>query len=267
MSLGSTLGRVNRPLGYLREPKDKRDLLVENTLIGAASYPASWDNLAKAFGRKLFRQQAESCTGFGVAQAIYASWLVQGVEEPFLPSPLFMWWNARKQHGFEQVNSGTYIRLVMKACASIGFCPEEKWESLFGADLRRHAVRPSRAAFQAAYDNRLREFEYMRIASTGSERVQAWKAALSQNHPIVFGIPVFEDYVELDRHTAYNGSGTLLGGHAQTALGYDEKGVYGPGTWGPLWGNDGWWHLSWEFIEQWAMDQWTIRVPAYRGGA
>jgi C1A family cysteine protease len=109
------------------------------------------------------------------------------------------------------------------------------------------------------------ELAYYRITASDEGRVRSWKQALSNNHPIVFGIPVddgFNQYDGVDYIDAPKMS-TIRGGHALCALGYDETGVMGPNTWGPSWGEIGWFRISWEYIKNWAVDQWAIKSPEY----
>lgn len=251
------------PTGYLQDAPDARDFLVENMLMGTVAPPASYGKLAFGF-HTLYQQFAESCVGFAIAEALLASWKAQGVEDPKLASASFIWWNSRKQHGAELSNRGTYIRIGFQQVRNIGFCPEDDWPSLNGQDFANYGVQPPRSAFRAAYDQRLSDLEFYRVGSSGSDRVMAWKAALSQDCPIVFGMPVAQNYLDLGAHHAFDRNrGKIIGGHAQCALGYDEDGVYGPGTWGYGFGNDGWFHLSWDFVIYNAMDQYAVRAPQY----
>lgn len=254
---------MQQPLGYLVDPEDDRDFLVERMLMGTAAVPERCGTLADGFDKTLV-QHAESCTGFAIAAGLYASWVAGGVRSPQLASALFIWWNSRKQHGAESLNMGTYIRVAFKQLRTIGFCPESAWKSLNGYDFSNCDVQPPRSAFRAAYDQRMTDLEFYRIGSTGDERVAAWKTALSQECPVVFGMPVARNYITLKEHDAFEANeGDIIGGHAQCALGYDAKGPFGPGTWGSDFGNDGWWHLSWDFVIANAMDQWAFRAPQY----
>lgn len=248
--------------GYLPDARDPRDLTVEETLLGADPYPDENDALARGFDRLLI-QNAQSCVGFSIAEALYAAWRFQGIEEPELASPLFIWWVSRKVHAVNALDSGTYIRTAIKQLVNVGFCPEKVWPSLDGKDLELFDMQPSRLAFRAAYDQRLSTLEYFRVTGTGDELVRSWQAALNHGCPIVFGMPVHENYLELKEHVYNTPKGALLGGHAQCALGYDKLGPYGPGTWGPEFGRHGWWHLSWEFVAKYASDMWALRVPPY----
>lgn len=247
------------PLGYLKDSRDSRDLRL-GSLLGAEPVPPSADRLARGFDLQL-RQNAQSCVGFSISEALYASWKLQGIASPVLPSPRFIWFNSRVTHHAEKLDSGTYIREAFRQIAKLGYCPERECESLDGADLFYCAERPGRTAYRLAIDQRLQSFQYYRLDPTSRYE---WQRALSHGDPIVFGMPVSRDYLALRQHELYRGdNSSILGGHAQCALAYDERGVRGPGTWGAEWGNQGWWSIGWEFLTRYATDVWAVRVPSY----
>lgn len=253
------------PTGYIQDMPSKLDLVAGPMSFGAFEPPAEHKDLANAFNISL-QQQAESCVGFSIAEAIYASWRVRGADTPALASPLFIWWNSRQTHGDQNNNSGTYIRSAIKQLKQLGFCPESKWPSTAGKDLWSFMVKPSRIAYRAAYDQKMNSLEYYRIAELGEARKQSWKKAIAANYPIVFGVPVEEAFLHnrsRDYYKSPSMDAKIIGGHAMCALGYDERGVFGPQTWGAGWGREGWFYLEWEYITEWALDQWVIRAPEY----
>lgn len=250
-------------LGYLRDFPSEKDFLFENMMMGATSPPSEYRKLADGYDIHL-EQEAQSCVGFGLTEGLYAAHRAQGIEKPAIASPGFIWWNSRQRHASEEMNAGTMPRLAIKQMSKVGFCPNDKWDTLNGKDLELFGKTPTKTAFRAAYDQRLTDLEYYRISTFGAGRIEAWKSALSQNCPIIFGIPIRRSYFTLGSHEVTDGgTGDMMGGHCQCALGYDEQGVFGPQTWDRNWGNDGWFKLSWKFIERFAMDTWALRVPQY----
>lgn len=253
--------------GYVQDLPDARDRLVEGniTLFGSESPPDEFHDLAEVFGIHV-EQDGESCVGFSILEALYASWRAQGIVDPKLASALFIWFNSRKTHGDETNNSGTYIRMAFRQMQRLGFCSESEWPSLDGKDLQRFAVQPPRAAYRAAYDQKMTDLEYYRVKGLGQERELSWKRALSTKHPIVFGVPIERSFFD------YRGDGyiplpdinaPIVGGHAMCALGYDATGVYGPQTWRKSWGRNGWFYMTWEYIREAALDQWAVKAPQY----
>lgn len=250
-------------LGYLPDLISKKDHIFENMMMGTSSAPSEYTKLADGYDLTL-QQHAESCVGYSITEGLYAAWVAQGIVKPKLASPLFIWRNARQRHGAEKLNSGTYIRLAIKQLTTIGFCPNDEWDGFNGNDFAHFDERPSRASYRAAFDQKMTNLEYYRINSSGESLVESWKSALSQNCPIVFGVPLRESFMDLRSHTTTDGgSGRVVGGHALCGLGYDREGAYCPNTWGPGHGNQGWIHFSWKFLMESAQDQWALRVPRY----
>lgn len=252
--------------GYIQDLPDRRDRALEKTqiVLGALRPPSRYTLMAESFDIHMM-QTAESCVGFSLAEALYAAWRARGIERPKLASPGFIWWNSRKTHDAERLNSGTYIRMALRQMKAIGFCSNEVWPSTNGEDMWHFAEKPSIAAFRGAFDQRLDELEYYRVTGLGDSRVNSWKLALSRNNPVVFGIPIGRSFLEWDGKGVIDSpdDAAIAGGHAMCALGYDELGPYGPQTWAPSWGRDGWWHLSWNYIRERGLDQWAINAPQY----
>lgn len=257
--------------GYLRDLPDNRDQSFESSSPARAGVPPpESDVLGRSFDISI-EQQAESCVGFAITNCLYAAWRHQGAKSAAdeglnLASPLFIWWASRQSHGAQDVNQGTYIRNAIKSLSQLGFCPNEKWDSMYGKDSWEFATKPSRKAFRAAMDQQLTTLEYYRVTGLGNSRVESWKQALSQGHPIIAGIPVTREFQAHRGHGLIQSPPTdakMVGGHALAFLDYDEDGVKGPNTWGRGWGDNGWFHISWQYITEWAMDQWAFRVPQY----
>lgn len=253
--------------GYIQDLPDRRDRTFEGTsmVVGAMPAPESYSDMASVFDIHL-PQSAESCVGYSLAEALYASWKVAGFETPKLASPLFIWWNSRKTHSAEKVNSGTYIRMALRQMKRLGFCDNSVWPGTNGEDMWNYAEKPSRLAYRCAIDQKLTSLEYYRITGLGDERVESWKLAISRNNPVVFGVPFERSFVDWNGEGVIESPGidaSILGGHAMCALGYDERGPYGPQTWHPGYGNNGWFHISWRYVKEWGLDQWAIRAPQY----
>jgi hypothetical protein len=263
---------MKRLLGYVPDDQDLRDLRLGSSSLafGVSSVPSAYLDMAHKFGHRLFVQSAQSCVGFSIAEALVARWATQGVwpasgQSPIalqLPSPRFIWFNSRILHRAERRNVGTYIRGALKQLERLGHCPEAECESLDGADSFYAGERPSQNAYRVANDRKLKGFQYYRVDPRNEYE---WKVALANDDPIVFGMPVTDRYCMLKAHQYYteDPNTTVIGGHAQCALGYDEHGVIGPGTWGSGFGNAGWWSLSWEQVTRTSVDVWALRVPGY----
>lgn len=255
--------------GYLQDPHDPRDRNFEQVLgVKASAKPPAKCSLLFEHYDKMLVQSAESCVGFSIAEALYAIWKLKNPnKQPQLASPLFIWWNSRKTHGAEHIDSGTYIRQAIRQLSKVGFCQDRVYPGTDGNDLHDFDQQPPRLAFRQAFDQRLTSAEYYRITSENDARILSWKQALAAGNPIVFGVPVSNAFLEWKggREPAPMpvSDADVVGGHAMCALGYDELGVCGPQTWGSEWGRAGWFYLSWDYITQWMMDAWVLQVNQY----
>jgi len=96
-------------------------------------------------------------------------------------------------------------------------------------------------------------------ANQGAAAQTVVMQALASGSPVALGIPVYNDFMYLGKHSLYSTvSGTSLGGHMLTAYGYDAQGVWIRNSWGTSWGNGGDAKLSWAFIKTAASGAYTI---------
>ena len=248
-------------LGYLVDKPDDRDKDI-SLLLGTSDEepPDHWmENNHLVDG--IEGQTGEACVGFSSSKGVQTRWnIIAGEVGASMPSPGFVWFNSRKQHGAELRNSGTYIRLALREMNKIGICPEDKWpNSKLKLD---YGVQPDARAYRAAFDQKT-PIGYYRVAGLASHRIRAMKQALWKGHPFVFGTSVDRAFLEAKDHVVLDiPEGKLIGGHAMLATGYDEIGVYGPNSWTKNWGNSGWFGLTWDYMT-WVQtrDIWAIDAP------
>lgn len=65
-----------------------------------------------------------SCTANAVCNAFRFNLMKQGMQRPFMPSRLFLHYNARVMIGTERQNHGAQIRDAIKSIAKQGVCRE-----------------------------------------------------------------------------------------------------------------------------------------------
>jgi hypothetical protein len=258
-------------LGYRRDPPkapgEKPDFDARSRFRAAAIPP-------RASNRHLITSVLDqgglgSCVAHAVLQAVRASHVLQGVDQPALGSRLMLYYLARAQLHETDVDGGTFIRLAFQTLNKFGFCPETLWPYADHGEAWK--TKPALDAFRAAHDQRDRvaaPTAYYRIYDTGPARVAALKLALAAGHLVAFGCDVSDRFCAADfGDEPFDPTvGTIVGAHAEAAHSYDETGVEVVNSWGPDWHGTGHWRASWQSVQAWE-DLWICEAAPYYSGA
>ena len=97
-----------------------------------------------------------SCVGNGVAGTYQFEEIKQG-KENFIPSRLFIYYNARALEGTINEDSGCSIRDGIKTAVSDGVCPEIMWPY----KTCKFKAKPSTESYKAALDYQI--LKYLRL--------------------------------------------------------------------------------------------------------
>ena len=181
--------------------------------------------------------QLGSCTGNAATTALEIT--LKATENY---SRLMAYYTARKIEGTTKQDAGAYIRDVIKGVCKYGVATETMWPYL----IEKFARKPSAKAYKNAklIPPRIKSYERL-------DTIQDIKTALAMSLPVVFGFSV-PDYFESDE-VAKTGwvrlptdEDEMIGGHAVTAVGYDERNITDPepfiwvrNSWGTGWGLNG----------------------------
>jgi C1A family cysteine protease len=146
-----------------------------------------------------------------------------------------------------QMDDGTYISLGADVLRRYGVCTEADWP--FAVDKLYMA--PSWRAMRKAYVHKITAFH--RLFSTGHELVDDVILSLAADNPVVYGARVGESW---ERYGPESDVLTLephpTGGHATVLVGWQPDlygGVFiGENSWGPAWGDGGFYFISPEVI-------------------
>jgi C1A family cysteine protease len=191
--------------------------------------------------------KSSSCVGNSVVGGLEFLQIRNGIPFEDL-SRLFVYYNSRLMHQQQDKDEGTYIRLAMGTLSSLGTCTEKKWPY----DLKTLFTRPSWGSYRDAYPNKIDG--YYRIDGTGQSRIDKIKQALTAQHPVVFGMFIDEDYMNV-------GSDGMIampklvrvggGGHAQLIVGYNEslKRLIIRNSWGTNWADHGYCYCPYEYLD------------------
>lgn len=92
----------------------------------------------------------------------------------------------------------------------------------------------------------------------GAAGIAALKGALASGNPVELGIPVYNSFFSLNSSnsvmTAAKATGSMLGGHAIVAVGYNTTGLVIENSWGTSWGAAGYATLAWDFVGRYVME-------------
>jgi C1A family cysteine protease len=170
-------------------------------------------------------------------------------------SRLFIYYNERAIEGTIGYDSGAMIRDGIKVLAKYGVCAESNWPY----DIAQFTRKPGLACYKEGLKRRISSYHRLQ---TLNEMLNC----LAEGFPFVFGFTVYESFETLK--VAKTGivpmpknSEKVLGGHAVMAAGYDQKQkrFIVRNSWGPQWGQAGYFTMPYAYLESLADDFWTIR--------
>lgn len=239
-----------RAYGWRPDLPDHRDFLF--TARAPMRLPSKV-SLRAAMPAVLDQGELGSCTAHAASMAF-------GFLRPaFELSRLKTYYEARAAIGMQDVDSGAYIRDVIKALNKLGAAPEPLWPY----DIDRFAEPPPRRANTAGKKNRVSR--YMRLAPS------QYRRCLAEGYPFVIGFTVYESFE--GENVARSGRVPMpkkreaaIGGHAVTVIGYRKK--WGApyyevrNSWGDAWGDAGNCWMPARYLEDLdlADDAWTLRA-------
>jgi hypothetical protein len=201
-----------------------------------------------------------SCAANAVAGAV--EYLIKRAhgDESYDVSRLFIYYNGRAADGEEIEDEGCVLQSAIAGLEESGACSEETWPF----DEENVNEPPDDDAFAEAES----------FSIEGAEQVptnlNAWRAALADGHPIIFGLKLFGSF---DKHrkpglvpmpTPSDLGREGHGGHAMLCVGYsdvDEVFIV-RNSWGEEWGDQGYCYLPYRYVmnpDYNFDDSWIIR--------
>ncbi|MGN6160165.1 MAG: C1 family peptidase [Marmoricola sp.] len=127
-------------------------------------------------------------------------------------------------------------------------------ETAQGIDTRSHyrqgdfdfTTQPTRSERTNAAHYKISGFTDLTGAS---DRITAVKSAIASGLPVVIGLRVKDSIYALNAtHDVYPNTGTVVGGHEVTIVGYTHDYVTVQNSWGRAWGNGGFFRIRWSVI-------------------
>jgi len=247
-------------LGCKRDLFDKRDFrFVPKSPLGMEL--DSIDLSTTPFMPKVFNQGSlGSCTANAIGNCYLFVRNKEGKVSKYVPSRLFIYYNARKREGTIKQDNGVMIRTGMKTVAKEGVCPEHQWPYV----EEKFATKPTLDCYLHAKDHQV--LEYRKIKHTMTNL----KGCLVSGYPFVFGFSVYDSFES--KEVEETGivpipdfsKESLIGGHAVMAVGYDNSvnSFIVLNSWGKDWGMEGYFLLPYDYMlnKNLAADFWTIRL-------
>jgi C1A family cysteine protease len=253
---------IDRRLGWRKQLHDGRDFLRAARGATVTSLPTAVD--LRDSGPIFDQGRIGSCVANACATVMgYHQRRAGGPW--FIPSRLFIYYNARALQGWENEDSGAYIRDGMKSLAIWGTAAEGRYSSgSWEYDTQRFYEKPSVAAYNHAANHQA--ITYYTVAQTNSQI----RGTLAEGYPIAFGFEVYDSfyYVGSDGIVEMPGPQEQpIGGHAVTLVGYNDstRRYLVQNSWGESWGDGGFFHMPYAYVEGLLSDDFWMLTAAEPG--
>lgn len=217
-----------------------------------------------------------SCTGNMGAAAVIVQQARQR-RQLVTPSRLALYYDARALHGWQNQDTGAFIRDIFKVLAKQGAGAESLWpykESKF-------KIKPPLSYYDKADDQNVLKYERV------EQSLSQMKAVLAEGNPICLGFTVYDSFSDagLDGIASLPGKyDRAQGGHAVLVVGYtnDLKAVHSRGSklklpsfakqvkewfivrnsWSPKWGDKGYFYMPVDYLTNanLAADLWRLQL-------
>lgn len=250
------MSRQIKRYGWIPDIPDHRDHIYAAPAPIVAALPPKVD-LRPGCPPVYNQGELGSCTANAIGGAHQFNQIKQKSQNNFIPSRLFIYYNERVMEGTVNQDAGAMIRDGVKSVVSQGVCPETEWTY----DIKKFTKKPAATCYTHALQHQV--VSYQRIIPL----IAQIKGCLASGFPIVFGFSVYENFDGADVQGTgmmQMPSGSLMGGHAVLAVGYDDSisRVIVRNSWGPGWGDKGYFYMPYQYITNTnlADDFWTIRT-------
>lgn len=231
--------------GCVKDAEDPRDLWYEPRCTPHLEKGVQKLNLDSKCPPVYDQGNVGSCTANAIAAAYQFDEMKEDEENVFRPSRLFIYYNERALEGCTDRDTGASLRDGMKTINQKGVCPEDAWPY----DVSKLTDEPPEECYQEAKKHHA--VKYHRV----NQDLQSMKNCLINGYPFVFGFLVFSSFET--QEVATTGKMPMpepddrhLGGHAVMAVGFDDdkQAMVIRNSWGPTWGNNGYFYMPYAFI-------------------
>lgn len=235
-------------LGCLKDPQDKRDLLM-GMILPPIRLPKKVDYTSQM---SPVRDQGDegTCVAFATVVGVKEYQEYHERHEWIYLSPRYVYWRCKQQDGIPD-QEGTYPRVAMKVLQKFGVCTEQCW-----------AYKPHQTDFPCSRAEE--EAPIYRIKTYARLRTITYmKRSLVVNGPFVAGVLVFENWfrprvIRTGKIPLPRPGETPEGGHAVCIVGYNDRTRYFKfkNSWGMAWGEKGYGYLPYNYMRKYCLDAW-----------
>lgn len=180
-------------------------------------------------------------------------------DDSYNVSRLFIYYNARLARNIEGEDEGSVVGDAVESLKEYGACSEKTWPYNEEAVLEV----PHDDAYAEAAEFLVEDFSIVPVD------INAWKSALAEGYPIIFGIPLYKSFDKgrngkVPMPTDNEASREAHGGHSMLCVGYSDKdGVFiVRNSWGTEWGDSGYCYIPYDYLVNEKFnngDNWVIR--------
>lgn len=211
-------------------PDDDRDY----PYVPVATYPAIVQH--RGLVGDIEQQGAVgSCTANSTVSA--CEMLLQKAGKHRNLSRLFNYYVTRDLEG-RLGQSGAVLRNAVKQAAKLGLPNEDVW----AYDESKVDVTPSPAVYAQAQMHKVLRYERIQNG-TDTDVIHAIKSAISEGFPVVFGMPVTQQWLNMlggdITYRGVTGKDPAVGAHAMAIIGYSQDFFVVENSWGAGWGDGG----------------------------
>jgi len=248
--------RHTRRYGWIPDLPDHRDRIFTVPFAEIGELPQAVD-LRSGCPAVYDQGQLGSCTANAIAGALEFDQMREALDDVFVPSRLFIYYNERVIEGTVDDDSGAMLRDGMKSVAKQGAPHERLWPYV----IAKFATRPPASAYSDAAKHPA--ILYQRLVAVESQL----KGCLAAGYPFVFGFSVYESFesaavARTGRVPMPKPKEAQLGGHAVLAVGYDDAAerFLIRNSWGPRWGLQGYCTMPYAYVLDTNLcdDFWTV---------
>lgn len=214
-------------------------------------------DLRKYASRVRNQAHLRSCSGEALVAA-YEILLKKEYPEKYTDlSSLFVYHNARL---FETrrplLDSGVYIRDAIRAVKKFGICAESVWPY----NTQYLSITPTEESYKDAKTRTIDSYYKCRDFEDILD-------ALNNDVPVVTAIKTYSNFTKLgwtgtSKLTLPESKDLDIGGHAVALVGYntETKELIAKNSFGPLWGDKGYFYIPFEYAERGFMDSWIFEI-------